>query len=59
MTQATNVTFPIKFVIGIIFAALLFGGVQLYIAGLLIGAGLLLLMAALSLLWIFITGRPR
>jgi len=48
-----------RIVIGIIFAALLFGGVQLYIAGLLIGAGLLLLMAVLSLLWLFVTGRPR
>lgn len=48
-----------KVVIGIIFAALLFGGIQLFIDGHVVGAVLLWFGAAISLIWIIISGSSR
>jgi hypothetical protein len=44
---------------GMIFAALLVGGVQLYLAGELLFGGVMLAGAALALGWVALAGRGR
>jgi hypothetical protein len=44
---------------GVIFAALLVGGVQLYLSGQMGLGGLFFMGAALTLLWIVLVGRTR